>query len=119
MTETERTREAAEALAAGDLERVGQLLVEGQASLAQDYESSIEEAEVLVRSAVEHGALGARLTGAGWGGAVLVLAPAGGGEGERIMQSVSHAFESRFGRRPATWRTRASDGLRLESLPAG
>jgi galactokinase len=119
VTETERTREAAAALAAGDLERVGQLLVEGQASLAQDYESSVEEAEVLVRSAVEHGALGARLTGAGWGGAVLVLAPAGVGEGERIMQAVADAFESRFGRRPATWRTRASDGLRLESLPHG
>jgi galactokinase len=119
VTGTGRTREAAEALAAGDLERVGQLLVEGQASLAQDYESSIEEAEVLVRSAVEHGALGARLTGAGWGGAVLVLAPEGVGEGERIMQAASQAFESRFGRRPATWRTRASDGLRLESLPTG
>lgn len=115
VTETARTRAAAAALAAGDLVRVGALLVEGQASLARDYESSIPEADFLVGSAVEHGALGARLTGAGWGGAVLVLAP--DSDGDRVVQSASAAYAERFGREPVTWHTRASDGLRLEPVP--
>jgi galactokinase len=64
---------------------------------------------------VVSGALGARLTGAGWGGAVLVLVPEG--QGERIMREVAAAFEQRFGRKPVTWETRASAGLRTESVP--
>src|SRR5688500_3388486 len=59
VTETARTREAATALAAGDLVRVGQLLVEGQASLRTDYDSSVAEAGVIVSAAVDRGALGA------------------------------------------------------------
>ena len=76
VTETARTRSAADALAAGDLATLGRLLVEGHESLRADYESTIPEADFIVASAVEHGAYGARLTGAGWGGAVVVLAPA-------------------------------------------
>jgi galactokinase len=110
VTETARTRTAATALAAGELWRVGAVLVEGQASLSRDYESSIPEADLLAGSAVRHGAWGARLTGAGWGGAVIVLAP--DGEASRIMAGVSADFEAAFGRVPVTWETRASAGVR-------
>jgi O-antigen/teichoic acid export membrane protein len=51
----------------------------------------------------------------GRGGAVLVLVPEG--QGERIMREVAAAFEQRFGRKPVTWETRASAGLRTESVP--
>ncbi len=109
VTETARTREAATALAAGDMKRVGALLVEGQASLLHDYESSVDEAEAIVKSAVAHGAWGARLTGAGWGGAVIALAPAG--EEERIMSGIGADFAAAFGRTPAMWQTKASEGV--------
>jgi galactokinase len=115
ITETARTRAAATALAAGDLVELGRLLVEGHESLRRDYESTIPEADLIVESAVTHGAYGARLTGAGWGGAVVVLAPAK--REARIVAEIAGDFETRFGRSPATWSTRASAGVRREAIP--
>jgi len=112
VTETARTRAAADALAAGDLAQVGRLLVEGHESLRRDYQSTIPEADLIVGSAVSHGAYGARLTGAGWGGAVVVLAPAGGEA--RIMAEIGEDFARQFGRPPELWSTRASAGVRRE-----
>jgi galactokinase len=114
VTETARTRAAASALAAGDLVKVGRLLVEGHESLRLDFESSIPEADFIVESAVTHGAYGARLTGAGWGGAVIVLAPAE--EGRRIVAELTGDFSARFGRAPQSWSTRASAGVRREPI---
>ena len=114
VTETARTRSAADALSAGDLSTLGQLLVEGHQSLRTDYESTIPEADLIVASAVEHGAYGARLTGAGWGGAVVVLAPA---EREaRIVAEIGSDFQKRYQRMPVTWSTRASRGVRRETI---
>ena len=116
VTETARTRAAAAALAAGDLVRLGLLLVEGHASLRDNYESTIPEADLIVESAVRHGAYGARLTGAGWGGAVVVLAPAS--HDRRIVAEIAGDFQARFGRIPDTWSTRAAPGVRRETIPA-
>jgi galactokinase len=116
VTETARTRAAADALAARDLPRLGELLVQGHASLRDDYQSTIPEADFIVESALEHGAYGARLTGAGWGGAVVVLAPR---EREaRIIAEIAGDFADRYGRHPATWSTRASGGVRRETVPS-
>jgi galactokinase len=115
VTETARTRAAAEALAAGDLVRLGRLLVEGHESLRLDYESTVAEADLIVQSAVRHGAFGARLTGAGWGGAVVVLAPAK--LDTRIVAEITGDFQSAFGRAPEAWSTRASSGVRREAIP--
>jgi galactokinase len=116
VTETTRTRLAADALATRDLTRLGQLLVEGHESLRDDYQSTVPEADFIVASALQHGAYGARLTGAGWGGAVVVLAPR---EREaRIVAEIGGDFAARFGRHPAMWSTRASGGVRRETVPA-
>jgi galactokinase len=116
ITETARTRAAAAALAAGDLVQLGLLLVEGHASLRDDYQSTIPEADLIVESAVRHGAYGARLTGAGWGGAVVVLAPAS--YDRRIVAEIAGDFQAHFGRIPETWSTRAAAGVRRETIPA-
>jgi galactokinase len=116
VTETARTRTAAAALARGDLAAVGRLLVEGHVSLRDGYCSSVPEADFVVERAVARGAHGARLTGAGWGGAVVVLAPEAR-EG-RILAEVSRDFGDRFGRVPEAWSTRAAAGVRREALPA-
>ncbi len=116
VTETARTRLAADALATHDLTRLGQLLVQGHQSLRDDYQSTIAEADFIVASALAHGAYGARLTGAGWGGAVVVLAPL---EREaRVVAEIGGDFTARFGRHPAIWSTRASGGVRRETVPA-
>ena len=116
VTETARTRVAAAGLAKGDLAMVGRLLVEGHQSLRDDYRSSVPEADFIVERAVARGAHGARLTGAGWGGAVVVLAPAD--RDGRILAEVSRDFGDRFGRVPEAWSTRAAAGARREALPA-
>jgi galactokinase len=115
VTETARTRAAAAALVAGDLVRLGRLLVEGHESLRTDFQSTIAEADHLVASAVQRGAYGARLTGAGWGGAVAVLLPE---QGEaRIAAQIGEDFRERFGRVPVAWSTRGAAGVRREAVP--
>jgi galactokinase len=116
VTETARTRAAADALATRDFTRLGQLLVQGHESLRDDYQSTIPEADFIVASALERGAYGARLTGAGWGGVVVMLAPP---EREaRIVAEIGGDFAARFGRHPVTWSTRASGGVRRETVGA-
>ena len=113
VTETARVRQVRQALEEGDLAQVGGLLVAGHASLRDDYQSSVPEADVLVDAAVEAGAFGARLTGAGWGGSVILLVPEES-EAQVLERSVA-AFARRFGRVPAIWSTRASGGVRLDA----
>jgi galactokinase len=114
VTETARARRASEHLANGHLAELGEVLVEGQRSLREDYGSSCAEADLLVEAACRHGAWGARLTGAGWGGAVIALAPA---ERERRMAAeVQERFRTEFGRLPLVWTTSASGGVRLERI---
>jgi galactokinase len=114
VTETARTRLAATALERGDLAEVGRLLVQGHESLRDDYDCSVGQADLLVRAAVENGALGARLTGAGWGGSVIMLAP--DSRGEEVAAAASERFRSRFGAVPAPWSTTAGAGVRLDLM---
>ena len=112
VRETARTRAAAAALRAGDLERMGQLLLEGHASIRDDFESSCGEADRIVESAARHGAWGARLTGAGWGGTVLVLAPTD--RMARLAKAVAADYQRETGRAPVIWKAKASGGVRSE-----
>ncbi len=114
VTETVRTRVAADALGRGDLGQLGWLLVEGHESLRVDYRSTIPEADAIVELAMDHGAHGARLTGAGWGGCVVVLAPED--RSALVLAEIAQGFRERFGREPAVWSTRAASGVRRETL---
>jgi galactokinase len=74
VTENERVREAVAALRAGDLARLGQLLVASHQSLRDDYEVSCAELDAAVAIALGvPGVLGARMMGAGFGGSALML----------------------------------------------
>ncbi len=114
VTETQRTRLAGDALARGDHRQLGWLLLQGHESLRVNYQSTVPEADAIVELAVEHGAYGARLTGAGWGGAVVLLAPEQ--QSARIVAEVARGFRERFGRDPVAWSTRAGAGVRRETL---
>ena len=68
----------AAALAAGDLAEAGALMLASHASLRDDFEVSTPELDELVARLVRRpGVLGARLTGAGFGGCVVALARPG------------------------------------------
>jgi galactokinase len=75
--ENERVDQTVEALAAGDLERVGELLNASHASLRGLYEVSTPAVEQAVESLRQAGALGGRIMGGGFGGHVLGLMPPG------------------------------------------
>lgn len=114
VTETARTRLAADILRRRDLAAFGRILVEGHDSLRLDYQSTIPEADFLVTTAVRLGAYGARLTGGGWGGAVIMLAPPE--KEQRIVAEIGAAYAREYGRVPTTWWSRASAGARREAV---
>ena len=75
VSEIERTRSAAEALARGDLTLFGRLMIESHRSLRDDYEVSAPELDALVEAALAvPGVYGSRLTGGGFGGCTVTLA---------------------------------------------
>jgi galactokinase len=112
VTETERTRAGVVALAARDLTTFGRLMVESHGSMRDDFQASCAEADLLVDRLMHHGARGARITGAGWGGAVIALLPP---EKEaRILAEVQEDFRQQYARLPEAWTTHAGAGVRSE-----
>lgn len=75
LTEAERVNQAEEALRAGDWHGFGVLMDASHASCRDDYEVSCAALDALVAAAKRAGALGARLTGAGFGGCTVNLVP--------------------------------------------
>ncbi len=73
--EAQRVAAAVAAMEAGDAPTFGRLLLESHASLRDRLQVSCAELDCLVDAAMESGALGARLTGAGFGGCAVVFAP--------------------------------------------
>ncbi len=81
VSENARVLAGVEALRSGDVRTFGRLMIESHRSLRDDYEVSTVELDRLVALAMERGALGARLTGAGFGGSVVALVAEVGGVG--------------------------------------
>lgn len=78
ITENARVLASEAALAAGDVQRFGQLMNAAHESMSRDYEASCPEVDALAALCREcTGVLGARVTGAGWGGCVVALVAAG------------------------------------------
>ncbi len=75
VSENGRVQAAVAALRRGDFVTFGRLMSESHASLRDDYEVSVIELDTFVAIAEQRGALGARLTGAGFGGCAIALIP--------------------------------------------
>jgi galactokinase len=73
VTENDRVLAFADALRSGGVEALGPLLLQSHASLRDDFGVSTPELDACVERLVAAGALGARLTGAGFGGCVVAL----------------------------------------------
>lgn len=76
VTENQRVLRGCEHLRSGDLASIGKLFTESHRSLRDDFAVSCLELDAAVLAATEAGALGARLTGAGFGGCAIALVPA-------------------------------------------
>jgi galactokinase len=77
ITENLRVLQAVEALSGDDFATFGKLMYASHLSLRDDYEVSVPELDVFVETAMASGALGARLTGAGFGGCAIALIETG------------------------------------------
>jgi len=99
-SENGRVRAVVAALRAGDLDAVGALFREGHVSLRDDFEVTTPELDRLVELAYANGAVAARMTGGGFGGAIVALVDAGDAQ----------SFASRMPGR--SWVTAASTGAR-------
>ena len=78
--ENRRAIEAIRAIQAGEAETFGRLMTASHISLRDDFDVSAPEIDRLVADLLAHGAPGARITGAGFGGCIVVLKPAGAGQ---------------------------------------
>jgi galactokinase len=88
--------EAAAALAAGDMRRMGQLMYEAHASYRDDFAASCPEADLLVElAAAQPGIIGARLTGGGFGGCTVNLVEAT--HAEAFREGIHAAYLERAG----------------------
>ncbi len=90
VTENERVLAVIDALDADDFSRVGEIFDASHASLRDDFEVSCDELDAVVEAAGRAGALGARMTGGGFGGSAVVLARTA--SVRDIEQAVARAF---------------------------
>jgi galactokinase len=108
VTENARVLEVVDRLRAGRLDAIGPLLTASHVSLRDDYEVSAPGLDTAVEAALRAGALGARMTGAGFGGCALALAPAV--EVGAVTRIVTAAFAG-F-RAPTVFAVHPADGAR-------
>lgn len=112
ISENKRTLAAAEAMKAGDWSGLGRFMNESHDSLRDDFLVSCAELDAVVDAAREvPGVLGARMTGGGFGGCAIVLAPAV--TMPEIRERVSREFRGRFARDCGILDVHASAGAAL------
>lgn len=111
VEENDRVNQAADFLAAGNLEAFGRLMYASHASLRNLYEVSGIELDTIVEFATAfEGCIGARMTGAGFGGCAIALV-----ETNRMpafAREITDYYQSRIGYPPAVFASLASEGVR-------
>jgi galactokinase len=113
VSETARTRFAAQLLQQRKLKQFGKLLYESHESCRRLYECSSPELDTVVSTAKRAGALGARLTGAGWGGAAIVLVNK---TDKTTIPAIQRAYERTYGRSAPISEVKASAGAHTERV---
>jgi galactokinase len=118
--ENRRVELAATALREGNLERFGDLMFESHASLRELFEVSCPELDTIVDTARRLrdqglGVLGARMTGAGFGGCAIILCrtPAA----QSVALGLEREYEARHLRSPELFEACAAGGARAIPLP--
>ena len=110
VTENERVLAATAALSSGDFARMGELMTASHASMRDDYEITGATVDLAVETLLAAGALGARMTGGGFGGCVLGLIAAD--RAEAAAAAVANAFAAAGFGAPVSFPAAASAGAR-------
>jgi galactokinase len=113
--ENERVFEAIEALKRGDAARLGALMTASHRSSTENFENSTPELDLLVNLAIQQiGCLGARLTGGGFGGAIVALVDME--NAERVLFEVKSVYETQTSHHAEGYLCRAGDGALSNSV---
>ncbi|WP_051425744.1 galactokinase [Jiangella gansuensis] len=115
LTENARVLDTVGLLRAGRVGEIGPLLTASHASMRDDYEITVDEVDVAVSSALDAGALGARMTGGGFGGSVVALTDAA--DSDRVADAVRSAFDERGYPAPSVFTVRPAAGAGIEENP--
>jgi galactokinase len=121
VTENQRTQDAAAALAAGDLPRLGALMAASHASMRDDFEITVPAIDQLVTIlqdviGQQGGQGGARMTGGGFGGCVVALLPEAQVDAARA--AVATHYRAPNGQPATVWVCHASTGAGAVPSPA-
>ena len=115
LTENARVLEAVEALNDKDFTQFGRLMYASHASLRDDYEVSTPELDDFVETARKQGALGARLTGAGFGGCAIALVPEA--RSDSVQRACDQSFAEAGFEKPAFYEFVPAAGAELAGGP--
>ncbi|MFE2218376.1 galactokinase [Streptomyces canus] len=110
VTEDERVEKTVALLESGETRAIGPVLVAGHASLRDDFRISCPELDLVVDTALASGALGARMTGGGFGGSAIVLAETA--DVEPLTKAVQEAFAAAEFTAPRVFEAVPSAGAR-------
>ncbi|MEU8922591.1 galactokinase [Kitasatospora sp. NPDC048545] len=110
VTENQRVVDTIAHLEGGRIAALGPILTAGHASLRDDYRVSCPETDLAVEAAVAAGALGARMTGGGFGGSVIALV--GAADVEPVAEAVRSTFRSAGFAAPVAFTALPSAGAR-------
>ena len=109
VTENQRVLAAMEALKTANWSTLGELLFESHHSLRDDYQVSCEELDVLVELAqAQDDVFGARMTGGGFGGCVIVLVTRGALSS--VATSICQGYAQQVGLSPQCYRVKPASG---------
>ncbi|MDR0831435.1 MAG: galactokinase [Bacillales bacterium] len=109
ISEEERTLKAKQYLNSGNIVGFAQLLNESHASLRDDYLVSCFELDTLVDLINSNGGIGARMTGAGFGGCTVSIIPQD--LYEKVVQTVSEQYLKKVGYLPEFYLVKPSEGV--------
>ncbi|MFD6437348.1 galactokinase [Streptomyces venezuelae] len=113
VSDDHRVERVISLLDSGDVRATGPVLTEGHASLRDDLRISCPELDLVVTSANAAGALGARMTGGGFGGSAVVLVEST--DEDTVTKSILEAFAAAGFTAPRVFPAEASAGARREA----
>ena len=108
ITENERVVKTLETLKTLGPTAIGNLMYESHESMRDDFEISVDELDLAVEAAISAGAVGARMTGGGFGGAAIALTP--NNLLETVQNRVTESFEKQGFKAANIFKVKPSDG---------
>jgi galactokinase len=115
VTEQARVFQMIDAFQTNNMKNAGEILLQGHYSLSRDYEVSLPVLDEMVHWLYNHGAVGGRLTGAGFGGSLICLIEKDTLDPEKFAGDFVQTFRKKTPELPEMWTLTSVEGARYQS----